>query len=132
MIKELAFFDESVRRELSALGTDDAIYVVSCLASLAKAPASFARWNAIRILPMPEAGAHCVKIEIDEPGGDFQGASCLAAIEGDALVVLGVGSGFAMDAAATRLVAKRYAALEAEASSTGARLERWPPVQESR
>lgn len=80
---------------------------------------------------MPEAGAHCVKIEIDEPGGGFQGASCLAAIEGDALVVLGVGRGFATDAAATRLVATRYVALDAEASSTGARLESWPPGQGS-
>lgn len=109
--RELALINESVAEELAALGVDDGVWVLSCLTSLARDPASLAQWVPVRIIPMPESGRHCVRIEMDD---EFVGWSAVVAIANNELVVLSVRRGVKVGNDDIAVTGRRYALLSEE------------------
>ncbi len=106
--RPLAFIGNDVTAEIAALGYDDAVWVVSCLGSLASDPETLSRWAPVTIVPMPEAGAHCVRIEMRD---EFSGWSAVAAIKNGELVVLLVKAGISISEQDAVTVRHRYAKL---------------------
>ncbi len=127
MKRNFAFFGD-VAQEIGALGTDDAVMILSLLASVAKQPEAFDGRSSVRIVEMKEAGEHCVRIELGhDPSDVLQAWTAVVAIKDDDLVCLFVQRGLDLPPAIVGEVQSRYRALDRELSRLNQQTERWPP-----
>ncbi|MFD1628115.1 hypothetical protein [Azospirillum griseum] len=127
MKRNFAFFGD-VAQEIGALGTDDAVMILSLLASVAKQPEVFDGRSSVRIVEMKEAGEHCVRVELGHDPSDFlQGWTAVVAIKGDDLVCLFVHRGLDTPPSIIGEVQNRYRALDRELFRLNQQTEPWPP-----
>ena len=113
----MALINEAVAAELATPGVDDGVWVLSYLTSLARDPEAFSRWLPIKIVPMPESGEHCVRIEMSDA---FSGWSAVAAIRDGDIVALMVTRGIGVTDDDAECAKCRYLLLQAHET------ELWP------